>query len=119
MNELFYDYFSSGHILISSKLSTLIKRRGYFFADILRYRGVRYLHSLPEFGGIVRSPLVFAIFISLELFMLIYELTISCLIIGALLSFVVSVLLVRLVNQISLSQIYRFRSTALHQIYLR
>lgn len=107
-SHLFYDYFNSGHILISSKLSTPIKPRESFSVDISRCRKVRYPRSPFEFDGIAISPTLFATFISLELLIEMSGLTISFSIIGALLFFVISVPLAHLVNQISLYQIFRF-----------
>lgn len=98
MNGLFYDYFNSSYILISSKLSILIKPRESFSVDISRYRKVRYPYSPLVSDGIAISPTLFAIFINLKLLIEICGLIISFSIIGALLSFVILVLLAYLVN---------------------
>jgi hypothetical protein len=100
MSGLCYDYYNSGYILILRKLSTPIKSRGFFSADISRCRRVRYLYNPLEFDSIAISPTLFATFISLELLIEMCGLTMSSSIIRARLFFVILVPLTYLVNQI-------------------
>lgn len=97
MNEWFYRYrkvFKSAHYSAMNP----IEPREYFFADLSRWWAVKCPHSLVEVGGIMRLPPFFAIFATLESFIMICGLIISYLYLGPC-TLVLSVPIVHLIGQ--------------------